>query len=87
MAHDPNSGMTLLALDGGLVHHVSTGPEKQYVARDAAWQAYFTEHDLRNRGHNSMVVAGMHDAFNAGWAARKKAELEMAFGLDKPKAE
>lgn len=60
---------------------------EQYAKRDATWQAYYVEHDLRNRGHNSMVVASMHDAFNAGWAARKKIDYEMAWGLDKSKAE
>jgi hypothetical protein len=60
---------------------------EQYAARDAAWQAHYTEHHMENRYHNSMVIAATHDGFNAGWAARKKIDHEMAWGLDKFKAE
>lgn len=45
---------------------------QQYAKRDAAWQAYYAEHHLENRGHNSMVVAAIHDGFNTGWEARKR---------------
>lgn len=41
--------------------------------RDAAWQAYFTEQELQNRGYNSMVVASIRSGFEAGWAARNSA--------------
>lgn len=41
--------------------------------RDAAWQAYFTEQQLQNRGYNSMVVASIRAGFDAGWNARKSA--------------
>lgn len=75
------------ALGGVLKETGAMLEAEQYAKRGAAWQAYYAEHELHNRGHNSMVVAAIHDAFDAGWAARKKTEYDMAFGLDKPKAE
>lgn len=60
--------------------------EEQYAVRDAAWQAYYTEYKLSTR-YNSVVIGAIHDAFDGGWAARKKADYEMVFRLDKPKAE
>lgn len=47
----------------------------QYAKRDAAWARVCDAHKFRER-HHSVAVAAMHDCFNAGWAERKRAEVE-----------
>lgn len=50
---------------------------EQYAKRDAAFEVWYQGLDLL---HKESRTAALRIAFNAGWAARKKAELEMAFG-------
>jgi hypothetical protein len=52
----------------------------QYRKRDEACRAFIVEGGYRERC-NSMEVARLHDAFHAGWDARKVAEIREAMGL------
>lgn len=63
---------------------VKSAQDEQYVKRDAEFAAWYSGLDLLQKDFRTTAL---RIAFNAGWSARKKAEYEMALGLDKPKAE
>lgn len=55
---------------------------EQYAKRDAEFAAWYNGLDLLEKESRT---AALKIAFNAGWAARKKTEYEMAYGLDTSK--
>lgn len=48
--------------------------EKQYEKRDHAWEEFLGGIGGRER-HDRITIAAMKGAFEAGWRARKEAEL------------
>jgi hypothetical protein len=48
-----------------------------YKTRDEEWAKYAETNDLRNR-YGSLVLAALHDAWDAGWEGRKRAEYVSA---------
>lgn len=55
-----------------------------YAKRDEAWRRRFLAETYSS--YHALVVAALHDAFNAGWEARKVAEYSQIVnhaGIDK----